>query len=124
MVFALVPVLLPHIQSGKLKPLAVTSAKRFVTLPNVSTFAESGFDYDMSMWYGLFAPAGTPRSIVERLARSTHKVMDNKEMTDWARSIGTDAVTNTPEEFRAQLRKETIFWQSVAKDMPHLMKKQ
>lgn len=124
MVYALVPVLLPHLQAGKLKPLAVTSAKRFVGLPNVPTFVESGVDFDMTMWYGLFAPAGTPRAIIDRVARSTHKIMTTNAMVDWIRTAGADPVTNTPDEFRAQLRKETSYWQGVAKDMPNLVKKQ
>jgi tripartite-type tricarboxylate transporter receptor subunit TctC len=123
MVYALVPVLLPHIYAGKLKPLAVTSAKRFVGLPNVPTFAESGVGFDMIMWYGVFTPNGTPRNVIDRLARATQKIMTSKEMVDWIRPAGADPASSTPEEFRAQLRKEATYWQGVAKSMPQLLQK-
>jgi tripartite-type tricarboxylate transporter receptor subunit TctC len=124
MVFALVPVLLPHIQSGKLKALAVTSPTRFAGLPNVPTFAESGVDYDMTMWYGLFTPAGVPKAVTERLAAATRKIMTSKEMVDWIHSAGADPLASSPEAFRAQLHKETAYWQSVAKAIPKLVQKQ
>ena len=123
MVYALVPVLLPHIQAGKLKALAVTSSKRFAGLPNAPTFAESGVGFDMIMWYGVFTPAGTPKSIVDRLARTTQKIMTSKEMVEWIRSAGADPASNAPEEFKAQLRKEASYWQGVAKSMPQLLQK-
>jgi tripartite-type tricarboxylate transporter receptor subunit TctC len=123
MVYALVPVLLPHIQSGKLKPLAVTSPKRFEGLPNVPTFAESGVDFDMSMWYGLFTPAGTPKPVIDKLARATQKIMSSKEMIDSIRTAGADPVHSTPAEFRAQLAKENTYWQGVARQMPKLVQK-
>lgn len=124
MVYALVPVLLPHIQAGKLKPLAVTSNKRFAGLPNVPTFAESGVGFEMTMWYGLFTPGGTPKPIVDRLARATQQIMTSKEMIDWIRSAGADPLSSTPDESRAQLRKETAYWQGVAKALPQLVQKQ
>jgi tripartite-type tricarboxylate transporter receptor subunit TctC len=124
MVFALVPVLLPHIQSGKLKALAVTSPTRFAGLPNVPTFAESGVDYDMTMWYGLFTPAGVPKAVTERLAAATRKIMTSKEMVDWIHSAGADPLASSPEAFRAQLHKETAYWQGVAKAIPKLVQKQ
>lgn len=124
MVYALVPVLLPHIQAGKLKPLAVTSVKRFAGLPNVPTFSESGVGFEMIMWYGVFTPGGTPKPIIERLNRATQKIMTSKEMMDWIRSAGADPASSTPDEFRAQLRKETTYWQGIAKTLPHLVQKQ
>jgi tripartite-type tricarboxylate transporter receptor subunit TctC len=124
MVYALVPVLLPHMQAGKLKPLAVTSGKRFAGLPNVPTFAESGVDFEMTMWYGVFTPRGTPKPIVDKLALATQKIMASKEMVEWIRSAGADPAFNTPDEFRAQLRKETGYWQGVAKALPRLVQKQ
>ena len=124
MVYALVPVLLPHIQSGKLKPLAVTSSKRFVGLPNVPTFTESGVDFDMTMWYGIFTPAGTPKAVIDKLAAATRKVMSSPELAESIRAAGADPLHNTPDEFRAQLRKEHTYWQGVAKAIPKLVQKQ
>jgi tripartite-type tricarboxylate transporter receptor subunit TctC len=124
MVYALVPVLLPHIQAGKLKPLAVTSSKRFVGLPNVPTFTESGVDFDMTMWYGIFTPAGTPKAVIDKLAAATRKVMSSPELAESIRAAGADPIHNTPDEFRAQLRKEHTYWQGVAKAIPKLVQKQ
>ena len=124
MVYALVPVLLPFIQAGKLKPLAVTSAQRFEGLPKVPTFVESGVDFDMAMWYGVFAPAGTPKSVIERISAATIKAMSSKELADSIRTAGADPVYNTPEEFRAQMRKENTYWQGIAKSIPSLVRKQ
>ena len=77
----------------------------------------------MIMWYGVFTPAGTPKSIVDRLARTTQKIMTSKEMVEWIRSAGADPASNAPEEFKAQIRKEASYWQGVAKSMPQLLQK-
>lgn len=124
MVYALVPVLLPHIQAGKLKPLAVTSSRRFQGLPNVPTFVESGVDFDMTMWYGVFTPAGTPKPVIDRLAAATRKVMASSELSEAIRVAGADPIHSSPSEFRAQLRKEHAYWQGIAKAMPKLVQKQ
>lgn len=123
MVYALVPVLLPHIQAGKLKAIGVTSAKRFASLPDVPTFAEIGLDYDVTVWFGLFAPAGTPKPIVERLARATQKIMGSPEMGQSIRTDGAEPASSRPDEMRAQLRAELAFWQQIARSMPHLVQK-
>jgi tripartite-type tricarboxylate transporter receptor subunit TctC len=123
MVFALVPVLQPHIQGGKLKALAVTSSKRLPSFPDVPTMTELGVDYDTTIWYGLMAPAGTPKAIVDRLAAATQKIMSNPEMGARIRSGGAEPAWSKPEEFQAQLRNETAFWQQVSRQMPHLVTK-
>ena len=123
MVFALTPVLLPHIQAGKLKALVVTTGKRLNALPDVPTLTELGVDYDIAIWYGLMAPAGTPRAIVDRLAAATQKIMGSPEMMARIRAGGAEPVWSKPEEFQAELRRESAFWQQTAKAMPHLVKK-
>ncbi|MET4579271.1 Bug family tripartite tricarboxylate transporter substrate binding protein [Ottowia thiooxydans] len=123
MVYALVPVLLPHIQAGKLKPLAVTSGTRFEGLPNVPTFVESGADFDMTMWYGLFLPAGTPKPVVDKLARVTQQVMTSKDMVEAIRAAGANPRFSAPADMRSQLTKELASWQGVAKAIPKLMQK-
>lgn len=123
MVFALLPVLQPHVQGGKLKLLGVTSGKRLGVFPDVPTFTELGVDYDVSIWYGLMAPAGTPKAIVERLARATQKLMSSPEMGARIRAVGAEPAWSKPEEFQAQLRNETAFWQQVGRQMPHLIQK-
>ncbi|NML43375.1 tripartite tricarboxylate transporter substrate binding protein [Ramlibacter sp. G-1-2-2] len=123
MVFALTPVLLPHIQAGKLKPVAVTSGKRLAVLPDVPTLTEQGIDYDISIWYGVMAPAGTPRAIVDRLAAATKKIMATPDMVAKVRGAGAETATSSPEEFQAQLKSETAMWQQTAKVLPHLVQK-
>lgn len=123
MVYALVPVLLPHIQGGKLKALAVTSGKRLSFLPEVPTLTELGVDYDISIWYGLLAPAGTPKAVVDRLATATKKIMSSPEMGQKIHAGGAEPAWSSPQEFQAMLRKDTGFWQQVAKTLPHLVKK-
>lgn len=122
-VFALVPVMLPHIQGGKLKALAITSPKRSSALPDVPTLSEMGIDYDLTIWYGLMAPAGTPKAIVERLAEATKKVMSEPELIARIRAGGSEPVTSRPDEFRAQLRQENTFWQTTARALPNLVQK-
>jgi tripartite-type tricarboxylate transporter receptor subunit TctC len=123
MVFALTPVLLPHIQAGKLKAIAVTSGKRQVVLPDVPTLTEQGIDYDFSIWYGLMTAAGTPKTVIERLAEATHKIMANPDMMARVRAAGAEAVSSSPEEFQAQLKAETLIWQQTARLLPHLVQK-
>lgn len=123
MVYALVPVLLPHFQGGKLKAMAVTTGARLSALPDVPTLAELGVDYDVGIWYGLLAPAGTPKAVVDRIASVTQKIMNSPEMVQKIRASGAEVATSKPEEFQAMLKKETSFWQQVAKSLPHLVQK-
>jgi tripartite-type tricarboxylate transporter receptor subunit TctC len=123
MVFALTPVLLPHIQGGRLKALAVTTAKRLNALPDVPSLVELGVDYDFAIWYGLMAPAGTPKAIVERLAAATQKIMSSPDMMARIRAGGSEPVWSKPEEFQAELKRESAFWQQTARTMPHLVQK-
>ena len=123
MVFALVPVLQPHIQAGKLKALAVTSGKRLGSLPDVPTLTELGVDYDIVVWYGLMAPTGTPKAIVDRIAAATGKVLSQPELAARIRAGGAEPAPNTPEEFKTQLQRESAFWQQTAKAMPQLVQK-
>jgi tripartite-type tricarboxylate transporter receptor subunit TctC len=123
MVCALVPVLLPHVQGGKLRALAVSSGKRLSFLPDVPTMTELGVDYDISVWYGLMAPAGTPRAVIERLGAATQKIMASADMRARVVAAGAEPVSSTPQEFGAEIRRETEFWQQVAKQLPHLVQK-
>lgn len=123
MVFALLPVLQPHIQAGKLKALAVTSRTRLPALPDTTTFTELGVNYDIVIWYGLMTPAGTPRAIVNRLATAAQKIMSKPEMAAQVRAAGAEPAWSTPEQFQAQLRRESAFWQQVAHDIPQLVQR-
>lgn len=120
MVFALVPVLQSQIQAGKLKALAVTSSKRVHTLSEVPTFTESGVDYDVTIWYGLMAPAGTPKPIIARLARVTQDVVVDADFVQKLRVSGVEAESSQPESLDKLMRSELALWQALAKTMPSL----
>jgi tripartite-type tricarboxylate transporter receptor subunit TctC len=97
----------PHIQSGKLRPLAVTGKKRASPLPGVPTIAESGYpDYEAGSWYGLLAPAGTPREIVARLQGDAVKALEQPEVRGRLAGEGAEPIGSTPEEFAAYIRSE------------------
>lgn len=123
MVYALVPVLLPHIQGGKLKAVGLTSAKRSAALPDTPTFMESGVNFDSSVWYGLLAPAGLSKNVQEKLVKATHKIVANADFAAKMRGGGADAVSNQPQEFQKQLQGELAFWAQTAKAMPNLVTK-
>ena len=123
MVYALVPVLLPQIQGGKLKAIAVTSAKRIQALPNTPAFSEIGIDSDVAAWYGLMAPAGTPRPVIEQLSASVRKVMNRPEMRQKMEQIGVEPLSSTPDEMRTLVHSELAFWEKEARSMPQLVNK-
>jgi len=98
---------LPHIRSGKITALAVTSSRRSSQLPNVPTVAESALPgYDITTWFGLLAAAGTPREIVNRLNSVIVGIVNEPEMKSYLIGQGVDPVTNTPEQFTAYIRGE------------------
>lgn len=99
---------LPMIQSGKVRPLAVLSERRVATLPDVPTAKESGVDgFLMSIWYGMFAPAGTPREIISRLNREVIKALESPAMRKRMAAAGIDPWPGTPEQMASLLRNET-----------------
>ncbi|MET0540648.1 MAG: tripartite tricarboxylate transporter substrate binding protein, partial [Variovorax sp.] len=102
-----IPSAISQIKSGKLRPLAVTSAKRSTSLPDVPTVAELGYkDFDVSTWYGIFAPAGTPKDIVTRLNAEVNKLLATPEMKDAIHAQGAEPQTMTPEQFDALLKTD------------------
>ena len=107
---------LPHVKSGRLRAFGVTSAKRASTLPEVPTIAEAGVPgYEYSTWYGLLAPAGTPRAIVEKLNQATVGVLNSPKTREQYVSQGLTPTPSTPAEFSAYLRSETEKWTKVIK---------
>jgi tripartite-type tricarboxylate transporter receptor subunit TctC len=116
MMFDNVPPLLPHVRSGKILPLAVTSLSRIAVLPDVPTLHELGLkDFDAVGWNGLLAPAGTPREIVSRLHTEVVRVLRIPEVRDQLTSQGADVVGNSPDEFSAWIRAEVKKWADVVK---------
>jgi len=99
---------LPLIQTGRVRPLAVLSERRVATLPDVPTAKESGVDdFLMSIWYGMFAPAGTPREIISRLNREIMKALESPAMRERMAAAGIDPWPGTPEQMAGLLRSET-----------------
>jgi len=122
MAFSLVPVVLPHIEAGKLRPLVVTSRSRNDRLPDTPTLVEQGIDYDMTSWFALTAPAGTPQPVVDRLLKATRKVVSDKEFVAKLHDVGAVAVASSPAELGQRIRAQQTMWQDVARQFPHLVK--
>jgi tripartite-type tricarboxylate transporter receptor subunit TctC len=111
-----VPTALTYIKNGRLRPLGVSGAKRSQAAPDIPTIAEAGVPgYEATQWFGLLAPAGTPRAIVDRWHRETVRALKDPEVRDRLVADGADPVGSTPEEFAAYLRAETIKWAKVVK---------
>jgi tripartite-type tricarboxylate transporter receptor subunit TctC len=111
------PPSLPHIKAGKLRPLAVTSATRAPALPDVPTVAESGVPgFEASSWFGVLAPAGTPRPIIDRLNGEVAKWLATPEAKERMLALGANAIGGSPEDFAAHIRAETAKWAKVVKE--------
>jgi tripartite-type tricarboxylate transporter receptor subunit TctC len=108
-------IITPHIKSGKVKGLAVTSAKRSRLLPQLPTIAETLPGYSASGWYGLLAPAATPKAIIERLNAEAVKALRSPDVVDNLSSQGAEPVASSPEEFTTFIRSEIDKWANVVK---------
>jgi tripartite-type tricarboxylate transporter receptor subunit TctC len=107
---------LPHVKAGRLRAYAVTSVSRHALLPEVPTVAESGFPgYQYSTWYGLLAPAGTPRAVLHKLGQNTVAVLEAPKMRERYLSQGMDPVVTTPTQFAAHLGAEIAKWSKVVR---------
>ena len=108
--------LLPHVRSGKLKAIALTSAKRSAAAPEIPTFAESGVPgYEHEPWNGLFGPAKMPTAVVARLNTEVARVLRTSEVKNVFEQDGAEPVGNSPEEFAAIVRSEIAKWTKVVK---------
>ena len=109
--FGVLPPALGNIQGGKLRAIAVSSAKRFSLLPDVPTFAKSGMPgFEAVLHYGLLAPAGTPAAIVDRFSAELRKLVDTDEVKQRIHFEGGDPLTSTPAEYAADIDKEEKKW--------------
>jgi tripartite-type tricarboxylate transporter receptor subunit TctC len=106
---------LPHIKAGKLRALAVTSAKRTGALPEVPTVAETLPGYESAQWYGVLAPAGTSREIVARLHAEIVRALKHSDVKDRLAADGAEPVGSSPEEFTAFIKSEIDKWARVAR---------
>jgi tripartite-type tricarboxylate transporter receptor subunit TctC len=107
---------LPHVRGGRLRALGLTSASRGSVAPDIPTIAEAGLPgYEAVQWYGLLAPAGTPRDIVARLHKEAVAVLRAPENRERIAEAYVDVIAGTPEEFAAFIKAETVKWAGVAK---------
>jgi tripartite-type tricarboxylate transporter receptor subunit TctC len=106
-----------YIKTGKLKAIAVTGPKRLASLPDVPTVSENGIPgYDFMTWYGIFAPAGTPRPIIDRLNADLVRTMQSTEVREKLAPIGADLTVGTPDDFEVTLREELVRWGKLVKE--------
>jgi tripartite-type tricarboxylate transporter receptor subunit TctC len=114
--FDAAPSLIAHVRSGKLRVLAAASKERNRLLPDVPTFAELGHpQVNVSLWYGLLAPAGTPRPLVDKLNRTVGQVLDSKDVVEKLQAQGAEPMRGTPDAFAAFMREEMAKWAPVVK---------
>ncbi|HZF82212.1 MAG TPA: tripartite tricarboxylate transporter substrate binding protein [Burkholderiaceae bacterium] len=107
---------IPHVQAGKLKPLAVAYRTRAPWLPNVPTFAEAGFPgFEVTSWYALVARSGTPRAIVDKLSKELNAIMQSPEFKKKYDDIGAFTIGSTPEELGTFIKSETVKWTAVVR---------
>lgn len=110
------PSSLPHVQAGKLRAIAITSARRSPLLPDVPTVAESGFPgFDVQSWFSLAAPAGTPRPVVERLNGALNKVLGAPEVRQRLQELAATPEPGTPDQLRSLMVSETRRWHDVVR---------
>lgn len=104
----------PYVRSGRLRALAVAGPKRVASLPDVPTLKEAGVDgVDVTQWYALFAPAKTPKAIVDKLNKALNEVLSDSDVVKRMAEHGTDVQTSSPEQLRALVGAELVKWRSV-----------
>ena len=114
--FQSVPSALAFVKSGKLKVLGVANEKRVPALPDVPTIGETIPGYGSTPWYGLFAPAGTPKAVIAKLHEASVKALASKDVQEKLIAQGCEALTATPDRFAAMIRTEMPHWQKVVKE--------
>ena len=105
----------PHVKTGKLRALAVAGPRRVATLPDVPTLKELGIDVDVSQWYGLFAPAKTPKPVIDKLHQAVVQVLNDPEIIKRIEADGADVQSSSPEQLGALVRSELVKWTAVVK---------
>jgi tripartite-type tricarboxylate transporter receptor subunit TctC len=105
---------LPHVKSGKLRALAVAGPKRSALLPDVPTLKEAGVDgVDVLQWYGVFAPAKTPKAVVDQINKALNQILADKDIEKRIEDHGADVQTSTPAELGALVKSELVKWKGV-----------
>jgi len=105
-----------HIRAGLVRPIAVTTLKRFSLMPELPTIAESGIPgFDATTWHGLVAPAGTPKSVIQTLNRATVEALKDAETRKRLSDLGVEVESDSPEAFAAYIKSEIPKWAAVVK---------
>lgn len=115
MSFANIAAITQFVKAGRLKGLATTGPKRAEQMPELPTLREAGVDMEVTVWYGVLAPAATPTEIINKLADAVSKIAHLAEMVQRLADLGAEPVGNTPEQFSKQLRDEVVLWAKVVK---------
>jgi tripartite-type tricarboxylate transporter receptor subunit TctC len=114
LIWGSIAVSIPHAKSGRLKPIAVTTAQRIEALPNIPTASESGLkDYEVILWHGLIGPKNLPHPILSRLNGEINKILKAKDMQEKLAGDGVTAAGGTPEQFAALIKKDIDTWRRV-----------
>ena len=117
LMFAPAQTVMPYVQAGRLRALAVTSAKRSETLPNLRTVAESGLPgYEAVGWFGLLAPAAAPKAAVAKTSLDVNRVLAQRDVRDRILALGSEVSGNTPEEFARFIREDQAKWAKLMKE--------
>ena len=116
-IFENVPVALPSVRAGKVRPLGVTALKRSPQLPEVPTFAESGFPgFEITVWYGVCAPAAVPAPVLARLNEEVVKALNSPQLRQRFADMGVEPAPGSASQFAAFIKTETVKWTKVVKD--------
>jgi tripartite-type tricarboxylate transporter receptor subunit TctC len=114
LMFDNMPSALPHVKTGKLRALAVTAAKRSPATPDLPTIAESGVPgFEATSWFGLLAPAGTPKEIVTKLNKEVVRILKTPDVKERLLAQGAEPVGNSPEQFAGHIKAEIVKWRKV-----------
>ena len=112
--FANIPVALPHVRNGRLRPIALSGLRRTPVVPGIPTLAESGLPgFEVTSWFGIAAPAKTPRPIIEQLNSAVVRALNMPDLRARLQDQGADPVGNTPEQYTAFIENEIAKWGKV-----------
>jgi tripartite-type tricarboxylate transporter receptor subunit TctC len=114
---ASMPSTLPHVRSGKIRALAVASGKRSAAYPDVPTMTEAGVPAESTFWQGVFAPAGTPRPVIDRLNAAIRAIVAQDDTKAFYAKLGAELGASTPEQLAATLRQDSDKWSKIVKDI-------
>ena len=115
MLFTGAPVTMPHIKAGRLKVLAVTDSQRSAALPDTPTMGESVPGYEFNNWYGVMAPAGMPRPVIDVLNAEVHRILALPDVRESFSELGADPMPSTPEKFAAVMKADAEKWGRIIK---------